>query len=104
MRLFVALHLDPQTQSAIEAVQAGLRSADFKRQVRWVDPRGIHLTLKFLGEVPDSRAPEIGAALEAAVRGQPPCRLAVSGVGGFPNLARARVIWLGMVEDGGAVG
>jgi len=101
MRLFVALRLDPQMRGGIEGVQSVLRRADVRRQVRWVEPHGIHLTFKFLGEVAEDRVRAVAGALEEAIQGARAPRLVLEGVGGFPNLRRPRVIWLGLAEEGG---
>lgn len=66
---------------------------------RWVRPANIHLTLKFLGDTDSTQAGAISAAMQAAVSGQPPLKLATGGLGGFPNLTRPRVLWLAMAAD-----
>lgn len=104
MRLFIALRLDAKTHAAIERVQAALRGADRGRLVRWVEPRGIHLTFKFLGEVAGDRVGGVAAKLEEAIRDRRAPRLALGAVGGFPDLRRPRVIWLGLSEAGGSLG
>ena len=64
--------------------------------VRWVAEVDLHITLRFLGEVDDAQAPPIGAALSAAVRGAKPFDLGLGTVGVFPDLASARVLWIGV--------
>lgn len=63
---------------------------------RWSRPEGRHLTLKFLGEVPDDRVDAISRSLGDAVAGRQPFRAAFDVLGGFPNLRRPRVLWLGI--------
>jgi 2'-5' RNA ligase len=94
MRLFVALPIPQEARREIGTLIEDLRRAD--GPVRWVGEEGIHLTLKFLGEVPESRVPEIGDALRQAASGTPPLAVTLTEAGGFPTLARARVIWLGL--------
>lgn len=93
MRLFVAVNLPGALREAIHAAAAPLRDAGLP--VRWVDPDGLHLTLKFLGEVADGRLAEITAAVERACAGARPFPLEVSGFGAFPTPGRARVVWVG---------
>ena len=93
MRLFVAINLPRDLRDAILAAAAPLRARGLP--VRWVDPDGLHLTLKFLGEVADDRLAEIVAALERACAGARPFPLEVGGFGAFPTAARARVVWVG---------
>jgi 2'-5' RNA ligase len=93
VRLFVAICL-PETlrPEAFEAMAPLRRVAP---SVRWVQPDTLHITLKFLGQVPDSRAPEVKHSLRRAARGIPAFPLQLGGVGAFPNLRRPRVFWLG---------
>ena len=97
MRLFVALTPPPDVQRAVWAAFAPLRSRTIP--VKWVGPDGIHLTLKFLGEVSDERSPELSAALAEAVVGAKPIALVVRGAGAFPDPQRPRVFWAGVEPD-----
>jgi 2'-5' RNA ligase len=94
MRLFVAVNLPDGERRAAHAAAAPLREA--VRPVKWVSSEGLHVTLKFLGEVAPGRADAIGAALGAAVRGVRPFELALGGFGAFPDLQRPRVFWVGV--------
>lgn len=73
-------------------------------KVRWVRPEGIHLTLKFLGNVPTDRLDEIGDALHRACDGFGPLALTLADLGCFPNLRRPRVVWVGVHGDTDALG
>ena len=103
MRLFVALCLDGVLRREAATQVAQLQAADTERAVRWVAVSGMHLTLQFLGEVPDAAATAIAAALDAALAGLPAPHLALAGGGAFPNLRRPRVIWMGLREEGSAL-
>ncbi|HLC19080.1 MAG TPA: RNA 2',3'-cyclic phosphodiesterase, partial [Thermodesulfobacteriota bacterium] len=65
-------------------------------RVSWVRPANIHLTMKFLGEVEESRIDELSRELEAAARDTRPFTLSAGGVGGFPSLKSPRVLWVGL--------
>lgn len=97
MRLFVALNFPPQVLHAVVAATAPLR--DLELPVTWVRADGIHLTLKFLGDVPDEREAELGAALGRARAGARPLLLGLGGFGVFPDYRRPRVVWLGIAPD-----
>ncbi len=97
MRLFVALNLPDRVRQALWAAAAPVRELGLA--VKWVRPEGIHLTLKFLGAVPESREPDLRAALERAAAGGRALTVAVSGFGAFPGLDRPRVIWAGLEAD-----
>ena len=68
-RLFIAVEVPPDARRALERVQAELQREVPDHVVRWVRPEGIHVTLKFLGDVPRGSIAEIQLALEEAVRG-----------------------------------
>ena len=69
LRLFVAVTLPAEARDAIARLIQGLRAADLTG-VRLVDPDGVHLTLKFLGNVDSSRVPALTDALGRRRRGR----------------------------------
>ena len=93
LRLFVACELPDEVRRALGRAQDDLRRLDPGR-LRWVRPEGIHLTLKFLGEVEETRLEEITSALAAAV-GPFELRLRPAALGGFGG-ARLRVVWMSL--------
>ncbi len=97
-RAFIAVELAPAVHILLESLQTRLQSEIGNRWVRWVRPDGIHLTLKFLGDVDASRLKEVSRALQAETPSHPRCDYTVGGLGAFPNASRARVIWVGL-ED-----
>lgn len=96
IRLFVACELTDEVRRSLRGIQEDLRrlGAD---GLRWVRPEAIHLTLKFLGEVQESRLQEIISALASAV--EPfQATLRPAGLGGFGG-SRLRVVWVGLEGD-----
>ncbi|HET7042320.1 MAG TPA: RNA 2',3'-cyclic phosphodiesterase, partial [Gemmatimonadales bacterium] len=61
-----------------------------------VRAEGVHVTLKFFGEVADDRAESIAESLDFAAAGVGPLSLAFAGFGAFPGTDRARVLWAGI--------
>ena len=100
MRCFIAIDLSAGVRDALARLLASLRDAAPRADVRWVDAAQLHLTLKFLGGVPDDRVPAISRALAEAVAGVGAVALSAGGVGAFPSLRRPRVLWAG--TTGGA--
>ena len=98
LRLFVAATLPAEARDAIARVIQGLRAADLTG-VRLVDPDGVHLTLKFLGNVDSSRVPALTGALDAVGEGAAPFALHLRGVGVFPDRRSPRVLWAGVSGD-----
>lgn len=99
MRLFVSIDLPDDFASEVAAVQDGLDGLD---GLRLTAPRQSHVTVKFLGDVPEDRLPELEAALESAVEdsGVDPFEAEYGGLGVFPSLDYISVVWIG-VRDGG---
>jgi len=96
MRLFIAIELPEEIKQGIARVQEQLRKTG--ANAGWVRPEGIHLTLKFLGEVSDTKVQEIMTAL-AVVQGTGKLNLTVEGAGAFPTVKNPRVLWIGVSGD-----
>ncbi len=67
--------------------------------IRWVRPEGIHLTLKFFGDISAADVANIATVVEKAAEKERPFSLAIGGAGVFPDPHRPRVLWLGMNGD-----
>jgi 2'-5' RNA ligase len=91
----VAIELPPPVKAELAGIQSKFKAArmDF---LRWVAPDSIHLTLKFLGEVPGERLPELTTAVSEATKGAAPFTLKLDQVGVFPNARMPRVLWVGV--------
>ncbi len=98
MRLFVAIDLPPAWKDALVELQERMRRAlageegANSEKIRWVRPDGIHLTLKFLGEVETARVEGIREALASAVPKAPALRLSLGGAGAFRDRSAPRVL------------
>lgn len=88
-----------ELKAKISGIQEKLKAAG--ADVSWTRPEGMHLTLKFFGEIEDKRIPKIEKALDTAVDGISAFSLSVSVMWTFPDMRRPRVIWIGLKEDGG---
>jgi 2'-5' RNA ligase len=99
VRVFAALELPPEIRDRIADLSAGLNSALPKGGVRWVRADGIHLTLKFYGDVDSERLPELQAALTTTAQSARPLSLEMEGLGVFPNPVHPRVVWVGVAGD-----
>ncbi len=94
IRTFAAIDLPEEIKADLASVIADLSRKNDR--VRWVKPAGMHLTLKFLGDIPETTVGPLSAELDSVARDFPPLRLAVEGLGAFPNLRRPRVVWAGL--------
>lgn len=94
MRLFVAVRPPDDVLEAVEKAVSPARRAMIGP--RWTTADQWHLTVQFLGPVPDDEVSDVSRALESVSKIQPfPVRL--GGGGAFPRISRGRVIWLGIV-------
>ncbi len=101
LRLFVALEPPDLVRRRLTSLQGELRRAAGRAadEVKWVPPDNVHLTLQFLGAVPEERLEAIQAALAQTAAESGPLDLAVTGTGAFPSARRARVLWAGVAGD-----
>jgi 2'-5' RNA ligase len=99
VRLFLAADLPPGTRDALAAARDDLRER--LAGWRWLEPSGVHLTLRFLGEVEaDSPAAGVGAWRDAVATCACPT-IRFGGAGAFPPRGPARVLWVGACEAPG---
>ncbi len=94
MRTFIAIEIPKIVKEIIEQFENQLKSE--KAKITWVKPDNVHITLKFLGEVEESKIPEIHNTLKICVSKQKPFDIEVAGSGVFPNFTRPRVLWVGL--------
>jgi len=101
VRAFVAVNLDQDLKDALAKVQERLKAT--RADVGWVRPESLHLTLKFLGQVEESRLGAVAEAIAAAATGYGSFRLVLGGVGAFPQPRAARVVWIGVQQGAEAL-
>lgn len=99
IRAFIAIELPEGVKFFLKELVAELRS--FGGSVRWTRPESMHLTLKFLGNVKSEILADLQTALSPVFTKQKPFPLTLSGVGAFPSLNKARVIWAGLDDPSG---
>jgi 2'-5' RNA ligase len=97
LRLFIAIDLPETVKQLLHDLQTELRR--HTNALRWSDPQGTHLTLKFLGSTRADLVPEIVVAMEQAAAHRQPFELQTAALGVFPNPKRPRVAWLGVAGD-----
>ena len=105
-RLFVALEPPDPVRRRLAALAVELRRTAGRHadEVRWVPAENVHLTLQFLGAVPEERVAELEGAIRAAAAAGRPLSLELKGAGGFPNARRPRVVWAGIAGELGVLG
>lgn len=101
MRLFVAIQLSDETRTALDRAQTELR----KRctDVRFLPLEQLHVTMKFLGEVPEADVPVVTEVAERAAQATRPFEMSLDGCGCFPARGPVRIVWAGLVEKTGVL-
>jgi 2'-5' RNA ligase len=98
MRCFVAIEIPQPIQELLKPLQTCLQSKI--RRASWTKLGNFHLTLKFLGDVHPETIDVVSEAIRNVVEAQAPFSIQLGGVGAFPNLARPRVLWVGIKQGG----
>ena len=106
MRLFVAVEIDASLARELARVAGELRARVESRaalaRLTWVAADRMHFTVRFIGEVDESRASTIATALASPLP-VAPFDLTMGSIGTFPPTGRPRVIWTGVQEGGDAM-
>ena len=99
-RVFIAIPLPEPARADVAALVGAVRAAadPNARDVRWVRLDGLHLTLRFIGQVDESELDRLAAAVDVAAAALDAFRVSVESAGAFPAQGRPRVIWLGVGE------
>jgi 2'-5' RNA ligase len=98
IRTFIAVELGQNVIGRAGDLIDKLRVAD--AAVNWVRPQQMHLTLKFLGDVPDTDTPDICRVVAKAASHFEPFEIICRGAGAFPDIQRPKTLWIG-IRDGG---
>jgi len=102
IRTFIAVESSPEVREAAgRLVQQWER---LSRDVKWVEPENMHLTLKFLGDVDSEQIPSVTEAVRKAAAECRPFELEIRGTGAFPSLRRPNVFWLGVGQGAELLG
>jgi RNA 2',3'-cyclic 3'-phosphodiesterase len=96
MRLFLAIDPSERVRSELGAMVALFRKHD--ADVKWVEPQQFHLTLKFLPEVDDARLDALRRAVAPIAASSRRFALRLASLGGFPDLQRPKILWVGADE------
>jgi len=100
VRAFIAVALPERHIEVLSRLVREWQSRPGNRAVRWARRDQYHLTLRFLGNVPETDLPRLITAITGATAGVSTFDLWLDGLGGFPNSDHPRVLWAGL---GGAL-
>ena len=91
IRLFVAIPLPRDIRERLVSLCCGLKGA------KWIKPEGMHLTLRFIGEVRNDVASDLDLALSEI--DAPGFKLELDGVGAFSRGRRPHAVWAGVAKS-----
>ncbi len=97
IRCFLAINFSEPVKAQIKSLQESLARSG--ADVRWVRPEGVHLTLKFFGQVPEQKIPLIAETTSQIAQTIAPFVLEFFDLGAFPSFRRPKVIWIGLRGD-----
>ena len=100
-RVFIAIELPGNVRRCIVEHIEGLRSSMPEVRASWNREDNLHLTLKFLGDIPVANVEQLSAATAIAARKVEPFEIAVEGCGAFPARGQPRVLWIGIADPSG---
>ncbi len=97
-RVFCAIELPALVREKISAHIKRLREAAPDSPARWIRRENVHLTLKFVGEVPPPRANDLSQVCADTVANFSPFEIEIGGTGSFPIQGTPRVLWIGVSD------
>lgn len=101
VRLFVAWLLDDSVRTALNRIQKKLAASC--SGVRWVKPEQLHMTVKFLGDVPDAKVKEVTEVVTRSAGVCNPFTITLAGCGCFGPNGPVRIVWVGANETTGTM-
>jgi 2'-5' RNA ligase len=96
VRLFFAANVTPEIRERLALVQRPLVATG--ADVKWVEIENLHVTMKFLGEVPEDKVPAIVAQADQAAKEAKAFVMSLGGLGAFPTQRAPRVVWVGLTH------
>jgi RNA 2',3'-cyclic 3'-phosphodiesterase len=103
-RVFCAIELAKTTRQLVLRHIAALQQAVPDAHASWAREANLHLTLKFLGEIPQPSVEHFSTAAARAVAGLTPFSIGLEHTGAFPKHGQPRVLWIGINDPTGELG
>ncbi|MEP6569616.1 MAG: RNA 2',3'-cyclic phosphodiesterase [Acidobacteriota bacterium] len=100
-RVFCAIEVPKLTRDLILRHNASLKAAVPAARASWSRDTNLHLTLKFLGDIPQSVVAEFSQAAARSVAGAQPFTISLEDTGVFPTRGQPRVLWIGINDRSG---
>jgi 2'-5' RNA ligase len=101
IRSFICIVLPEELKAKIAELQSGLKREPVS--VSWTKPENVHLTLKFLGDVEETRLEQVKEAISQTAQAHARFELIAHSCGVFPNEKNPRVLWVGLKDESGVL-
>jgi 2'-5' RNA ligase len=103
VRCFVGIPLPACVAEPVGRAAEAIRETDAAwRGEKWVREENLHVTLKFLGNLPEAESASLAEAVEDAVERHASFELALAGIHPIPQARRCRMLWLAFHDPNGA--
>lgn len=99
LRAFISIEPPDELRKQIAALQKSLDATLKSEFVKWTNPKQIHLTLRFIGEMPEADAKKVLTGMRKACKEFKPFHLHLGGLGAFPDIQRPSILWTGVSGD-----
>ncbi len=96
IRTFIAIKLPQTVVTYLSDYQTSTAGSLPQKAVRWVKPQNMHLTMRFLGDTPQSKIADVVGVMDSSAESHPHFNLQLGKTGCFPNAKRPRVFWAGL--------
>jgi len=100
-RVFIAIELAAGVRKKVKDHIDHLRTSLPNVRASWALESNLHLTLKFLGDIPVEKVETLSQAARRAASHAPPFELIIAGAGSFPPRGQPRVLWIGIEDPSG---
>ncbi len=102
-RIFTAIDISEEARQKASDYIADLRAEFPNVRVGWDKPEKLHLTVKFLGDLDESRLQDLSETVNETAKQFSKFKLRISKTGVFPSVRKARVLWLGVEDKKGSL-
>ncbi len=96
IRAFIAIDLDERVKRELARVQERLKAAE--ADIKWNEPKDMHLTLKFLGDIQPEVLDDIEAAMAVTAAAFTPFHMDIGALGAFPDITNPKILWAGVTK------
>jgi 2'-5' RNA ligase len=103
IRAFIAIELDERVKRELSHLQERLKAVDpdvkfAEPRIRWSEPKNLHITLKFLGDIEPKILDVVETAMNETALECPAFHMDIGALGAFPNMHDPKVIWAGVTK------